>query len=146
MNAAPRILVATDGSESAQHAVTWAASFARDVGGEVILAHTMSKVGEWLMSVAQIDFVRVEAERRRLLDGAWSEPLRAAGVEFRTTFLVGDPVDTLIRTADEADVDFIVIGKTGHSAVGGFFVGGSATRLSQRTTRPLLLVPAPPPQ
>ncbi len=140
MNSPLRILVATDGSEAAEHAVLWCADFARSTGAEIILMHTVSKVGEWLMSVAQIDFVKVEAERKDLLDRVWAEPLRKAEVPYRTKFVTGDPVQTIIATADAEDADLIVIGKTGHS---GGFLGGSAARISQHTSRPLVLVPGP---
>src|SRR4249920_1224344 len=102
VNSPLRILVATD---AAQHAVAWAAEFAQATGAEVILVHAMSTSGEWLMSVAQIDFVHIEAERRECLDGVWSEALRTAGVTYRTKFMAGDPVALLLGTADEHDVD-----------------------------------------
>lgn len=143
MNSPLRILVATDGSEAADHAVRWCADLARTTGAEVVLMHTVSKVGEWLMSVAQIDFVHIEAERRDCLDGVWSEALRTAGVTYRTKFLAGDPVALLLGTADENDVDAIVIGKSGHGALGTALLGGSAGKLTHRTTRPLLIVPPP---
>jgi nucleotide-binding universal stress UspA family protein len=141
VNSPLRILVATDGSEPAQHAVTWSADFARTTGAEIVLAHTVSKVGEWLMSIAQIDFVKVEEERRGLLEGAWAKPLKDAEVPYRTRFLTGDPIATLVETAEQEDVDFIVIGKTGHGGPGHGHIGGSAAKLSQRSTRPLMLVP-----
>jgi len=144
LNSPLRVLVATDGSQAAEHAVEWCAEFARTTGAEIVLMHTVSKVGEWLMSVAQIDFVKVEAERRDLLERVWAEPLRRAEVPHRTRFLTGDPVQTIIATADQEDADFIVIGKVGHSGMGSAFLGGSAARISQHTTRPLMLIPGPP--
>jgi nucleotide-binding universal stress UspA family protein len=141
VNSPLRILVATDGSDTAQHAVAWAAEFAQATGAEVILVHAMSQSGEWLMSIGQIDFVHIEAERRESLEGVWSEALRKADVSYRTRFLVGDPVGLLLRAADEDDVDAVVIGKAGHGALGSAFLGGSAGKLTHRTTRPLLIVP-----
>ena len=143
MNSPPRILVATDGSPAAEHAVQWCADFARATGAEIVLMHTVSKVGEWLMSVAQIDFVKVEAERRDLLERVWSEPLRKAEVLYRTRFLTGDPVQTIISTAEEEDVDFIVIGKTGHGHRGAQLIGGTAGHVGLHSKRPLMLIPIP---
>jgi nucleotide-binding universal stress UspA family protein len=143
LNSPLRILVATDGSDAAGLAVEWCADLARTTGAEVVLMHTVSKVGEWLMSVAQIDFVKVEADRRDLLERVWAEPLRKAEVNYRTKFVTGDPVQTIIATADAEDVDMVVIGKSGHSGVGSSLLGGSAARITQHTTRPLVLVPGP---
>jgi nucleotide-binding universal stress UspA family protein len=142
LNSPLRILVATDGSEAADHAVKWCAEFARTTGAEVVLMHTVSKVGEWLMSVAQIDFVKVESERKDLLERVWAEPLRKAEVPYRTKMVSGDPVKTIIALADDENADMIVIGKTGHSGVGSSFLGGSAAKISQHTSRPLLLIPS----
>jgi nucleotide-binding universal stress UspA family protein len=143
LNSPLRILVATDGSEAADHAVKWCADFARTTGAEIVLMHTVSKVGEWLMSVAQIDFVKVEADRRDLLERVWAEPLRKAEVLYRTKLVTGDPVKTIIATADDNDADMIVIGKSGHGGVSSSLLGGSAAKISQHTTRPLLLIPGP---
>jgi nucleotide-binding universal stress UspA family protein len=136
-----RLLVATDGSPAAQRAVEWSANFAGRTDADVILAHVVSSVAEWMMSVAQIDFMRVEAEHRFLLDGLWSEPLRNAGVRYRTHLTRGDPVKCLLDFAENADADLVVIGKTGRTAAGDFLLGGSAMRLAHRSTRPLILVP-----
>ena len=143
MNSPLRILVATDGSEAADHAVRWCADFARATGAEIVLMHTVSKVGEWLMSVAQVDFVKLEADRRDLLERVWAEPLRKAEVPYRTKFLTGDPVKTILATADDEDADMLVIGKAGHSGVGSSLLGGSAGKITQHTSRPLLLIPGP---
>jgi nucleotide-binding universal stress UspA family protein len=85
-----RLLVATDGSLAAQRAVQWTADFARRTDAEVILVHVVSTIGEWIMSAAQIDFIRVEKERRLLLEGGWSEPLREASVRYRTHLARGN--------------------------------------------------------
>jgi nucleotide-binding universal stress UspA family protein len=141
LNTPLRVLVATDGSEASQGAVRWSAAFARGTGAEVIVAHVLSTVIEWFLSVAQIDFLAVEKEHRALLAGAWTEPLREAGVAYRTEFRTGATTPALLGLADEEDVDLIVIGRTGRTSPGEFLLGGSATKLAHHTTRPLILVP-----
>jgi nucleotide-binding universal stress UspA family protein len=136
-----RILVGTDGSENGLHAVEWCAAFAASTGVEVVVCHVVSSVGEWMLAAGQINFQDIEKEHRRLLSGAWTEPLRAAGVPYEVVQLSGDPVRGLLDVADEKDVDLIAIGKAGHGAAGELFLGGTATKLTHRTTRPLLVVP-----
>ncbi len=140
-----RLLVATDGSPAAQRAVEWSADFARRVDAEVLLVHVVSSLGEWMMSIAQIDYVRIETEHGLLLEGLWSEPLRETGVRYRTKLTRGDAVKCLLGLADEDDVDFLVIAKTGRTAAGDLLLGGTATRLAHRSTRPVILVPEPRP-
>jgi len=136
-----RILVGTDGSEDSHHAVVWCAEFARNSDVEVVVCHVVASSSEWLLSAAQVDFQKVEREHRRLLLGPWTEPLRAAGVTYDVVQVSGDPVRTLLDVAEHKDVDLIAIGKAGHGAAAELLLGGTAAKLTHRTTRPLLVVP-----
>jgi nucleotide-binding universal stress UspA family protein len=136
-----RILVAADGSEDSRNAVEWCAEFARASDVEVVVCHVVSALSEWVISAAQVNFQDVEKEHHRLLEGLWTEPLRAAGVAYEVVQKSGDPVKTLLEIADERDVDLIAIGKSGRSSAGERFLGGTASKLVHRTTRPLLVVP-----
>jgi nucleotide-binding universal stress UspA family protein len=142
MTDSQRILVGVDGSDDSQHAVEWCAEFARRSGAEVIVCHVVSNVGDWMLSAAQVDFQNIEKEHQRLLSGAWTEPLRGGGVRYEVVQLSGDPVKELLALADSKDVDLIIIGKAGHGALRELLLGGTATKLAHRTTRPLLLIPA----
>ena len=139
-----RVVVATDGSTAAHRAIRWCVDFAENVDLEVVVVHVMSNVAEWFMSVAQVDFQQIERKRRELLEGLWTEPLRDAGVTFRTLLLVGDPIDAVLSAADEQDAHLLLIGKTGHGGVGEHLLGGTAMKLAHRTKRPLLLIPDSP--
>jgi nucleotide-binding universal stress UspA family protein len=138
-----RILVGTDGSDDAHHAVEWCAAYARDSDIEIVVCHVVTKFAEWMMSAGQMDFQAVEKEHFRLLGGLWTEPLRTAGVPYRVVQASGDPVRTLLAIADDEDVELIVIGKAGHGAIGELLLGGTAAKFAHRTTRPLLIVPRP---
>jgi nucleotide-binding universal stress UspA family protein len=137
-----RILVGADGSANSHRAMEWCAEFARDTGVEIVVCHVVSKFGEWMLSVGQIDFQKVEKERLELVTGPWTEPLRAAGIPYEVVQVSGDPVKELLAVAENKDVDLIVIGKAGHSATGDLLLGGIAGKLTHRTTYPLLLVPS----
>ncbi len=139
-----RVVVAIDGSAAANRAVHWCSERAATLGLEIIVVHAVSDVGEWLMSIVQIDFRQIERERRGLLDGPWTAPLRTAGVPYRTRLVVGDPIRSVLAAADEEAADLIVIGKTGHGP-SDFLLGATAMKLAHRTTRPLLLIPDPDP-
>src|SRR5262249_39579665 len=125
-----RILVGVDGSEDAKRAVEWCAAFAANSEIEIVVCHVISKFGEWLMSVGQVDFQKIERERARLLQGAWTEPLRAAGVSYDARLIVGDPVKEILELADGVDAELVVIGRAGHGAAGEFLLGGRAAKLA----------------
>jgi nucleotide-binding universal stress UspA family protein len=141
MESALRILVGVDGSDDGHHAAEWAAAFASRTGAQVVVVHAISRVGEWMLSMAQIDFQKVEHEHGAMLHGEWTQPFRSADVPYETVLASGDPIKELLAVADARDVDLIVIGKTGFSAAGEL-LGGTAAKLAHRTTRPLVLVPA----
>lgn len=92
------------------------------------------------MSVAQINYQQIEHERRALLAGLWTAPLRQAGTRFETRPLVRDPIKSLVTAADEQEADMIVIGATGHGTVDVLF-GSNAMKLAHNTTGPLVLIP-----
>ena len=141
MHSPLRLLVATDASDPGQDAIGWSVDFAKATGAEVTVVYVVSKVGEWMMSVIQIDFKKIEQERREQLEGMWTQPFRTAGVPYQTRLMVGDPVHSIIAAADEIDADLVVIGKTGHSSTDRLLLGGTANKLAHRSTRTLVVVP-----
>ncbi len=67
--------------------------------------------------------------------------LDAAGVSYVFHVSVGDDAGALIaRFAREQNIDLIVIGKKGHSAVAGILMGSVATTVARVATVPVLLV------
>ena len=141
MHSPLRLLVATDGSDAGHEAIVWSVEFATATGAEATVVHVVSSVGEWMLAVAQVDSNKIEEARRELLEGAWTEPFRTAGIAYRTRLLVGDPIQSVLQVADEQDADLIVVGKTGHSATDRLLLGGTANKLVHRSTRPLIVVP-----
>ncbi len=53
----------------------------------------------------------------------------------------GAPAPTIIRAAEEKNVDLIVMGSHAHSALNNLFIGSVADKVVNRTTTPVLLVP-----
>ena len=63
--------------------------------------------------------------------------------ELRFYIVDGVPAPTIIKTADKLDVDLIILGSHTHSMFENIFIGSVATKVINRTTRPVLLVPVP---
>lgn len=53
----------------------------------------------------------------------------------------GSPATTIIQTAEERNVDLIVMGSHAHSALNNLFIGSVADKVVNRTSTPVLLVP-----
>jgi nucleotide-binding universal stress UspA family protein len=53
----------------------------------------------------------------------------------------GSPATTIIKIAEERDVDLIVMGSHAHSLLNNLFIGSVADKVVNRSTKPVLLVP-----
>jgi nucleotide-binding universal stress UspA family protein len=91
-----RIVLATDGSESAETAETVAASLAAATKGSITVAH------------AFVDATKAEEAVARAVRIAEAE-----GIATEVAFADDDPADAVVRTADERDADVIVTGSRG---------------------------------
>ena len=130
------VLAGTDGSPDAAVALAFAAGLARETRAQLVVAHAAG-----LLEAARSP--GPHADLRAALDGAWTEPARAAGVDVQTVLRDGHPVRVLLDVADDVDADVIAVGSRG---AGGFpqLLGSTSTELTQRSRRPVLVVPREP--
>lgn len=134
------IVLALDGSESAEQATPVAVSLARQSGAKIVIAHVDERIaakGDMPSLRADEDevFKRIEAE---------AEKISAEGVDAtveRAVVMLGGPAHAIAEIADEADADMIVVGTRGHSAVSGVLLGSVTLRLLHIAKRPVLAVP-----
>ena len=118
-----RILVATDGSETAGQAVDRAVDVARTTGA----ALTVLSAGEEAVAAG---VVQAEAAR-----------LAAAGVAVDTLVVAGDPAAAIVGTAREEGFDLVVVGNKGMTGPRRHFTLGSVpNKVSHSLTCSLLLV------
>src|SRR2546427_2950323 len=100
-----RILVATDESPTAAHAVEWAAETADRYGAELVLVTVV--MPDNLAGSSEEEAV---AKEKRL--GALAEKL--AGPRGRVRLVYdSDPAAAIVRAAEEEDVDMVVVGNVG---------------------------------
>ncbi len=144
-----KVLVGIDGSPTSTAAQCWAADAVRDCGGEVIAIHVVAAP---LVAQATNDVVhglgmtdsaleRALAESERLLEEQWCQPLRDAGVTYRTVSAKGDPVHELLHVARKEDVDVIVVGHQAESSFAHRLLRGNSDTLLDHARRPVVIVP-----
>jgi nucleotide-binding universal stress UspA family protein len=138
------IVVGIDGSKSAQAAARWAAREAGPSGARVVAVYAVARSELWSLSAVQVDIDDVLAEFRELLEGKWTAPLRQAGVPYTTQLVRGEPATELLRVANRARASMLVLGSHGHRPFADLIVGGTAHKVVNRATVPVVLVPAPP--
>jgi nucleotide-binding universal stress UspA family protein len=139
-----RILVPTDFSESARHALTYAVSFAREYKAEIVLLHVvenltvgyasdlfpvpMAEVFEEISGYAKIELGKLAAE------------VRSKGAEVREQVIQGKPSTEILRIAREETADMIVLGTHGKGLLDQALFGSTAERVLRKTPCPVLTV------
>jgi nucleotide-binding universal stress UspA family protein len=136
------VLIATDGSESAQEATTFGLELAAEQHAEatfvlVVPALDVLPAGGFGMTAAAPH--AVSAADREPLD----EALRLAeeaGVTAHARLLRGDPVDEIVAYGDTIDADLMVVGSRGHGALASALLGSVSRGVLHEARRPVLVV------
>lgn len=137
-----RILLATDFSQSAEKAATYARAVARRYGSKVDLAHvfdpaTIENYGEAVVGVVASD--RREEAKAILVNLA--HRFQAAGVDAEAKSLEGHfPARLLLGLAREDEVDLIVAGTEARSGLERLVLGSTAEELVRAAECPVLTV------
>jgi nucleotide-binding universal stress UspA family protein len=137
-----KIVIATDGSTSAQQAVEFGLELAAEQEAEPIFVHVVPAVdvlpaGGFGVTTARLH--NVTGDDRAQLD----EAARLAvehGMHARTELLKGDTVNEIVAYADDIDADLIVIGSRGHGAVLNALLGSVSHGVLHEARRPVLIV------
>jgi nucleotide-binding universal stress UspA family protein len=115
-----RIVVGTDGSETATEAVRQAADLAAALDGEL---HILTS---YVTAMADVDKLRDDYTPGETADNVL-ETARAIGedhgVEVITHKGAADPADSLLDLAETVDADLLVVGNRGMRGAKRFFLG-----------------------
>jgi len=140
-----KILIPTDGSESASRALETAIGFARTLDAELVVCHVVDIAQAAVMSGGQAQLVDgcldvLQTDGARILD----EAVARASRDVRTSSLSanGDPVEEIERLAGDVQPAFIVIGTHGRSGLARALMGSVAEGVVRRAAVPVMVVPA----
>ena len=137
-----RILIATDGSAAAQEAVELGVDLAKHEAADATFVHVVPSADLVSMNgFGLMAYVPYEptAKDEAVLDAAVAVA-EARAVPAVPKLLRGDPVEEIIRHADLAGVDLIVVGSRGHGAVASALLGSVSRGILSRAKRPVLVV------
>lgn len=135
-----KILHANDGSEHAFHALTLALAIAKQNDSEL-----------HMVSVEEIDYMPEFIEEVRQETGTAARRFHTvvqraramaeeSHVKLHTHVVAGHPVRDVVKLAADLNVDLLVIGAKGHSALYERMVGSRADRIMQLAPCPVLVV------
>jgi nucleotide-binding universal stress UspA family protein len=141
-----RILVATDGSEGANHAIDYAARWAKSTGADLLIVNVIGSLPEKLLRSfthaqhAWLDelFESLSAETlTEARDRARSAGAGTIELESRT----GEAAPTIIDIAREKGAEAIVIGRRGIGQVAGLLLGSVSQKLVSLAPLPVIVIP-----
>jgi nucleotide-binding universal stress UspA family protein len=135
------VVIATDGSESAEQAVVAGARMARTLGTTAVLVYVRPTIGALGEPYYQEKLSEQMAYGRAALDRAQTL-VRTEGCEADEEILEGHPPDQVVELALARNAPLIVVGSRGLGAVTGASLGSVSGAIIHRADRPVLVVPS----
>ena len=142
-----KILVPTDGSKSAQRAARYAIDLAKQLKCAIIILSVIDNptimdrpVSDNVHQILEPveDYLRKAAEVAvREIKGICDEN----GIQSTVLLTAGQPSEEIAKEAESANVDLIVMGSHGRSALAAVFLGSVTSSLIHKETKiPVLIV------
>ena len=140
-----KIVVGTDGSETAGRAVAKATALAGALGAELIIVSAYSSRGPGGVPSAGVTLDSGWVAAAHSVAETTAEEAgtvaREGGVAEVTTLAVsGDPAEALIKVTVDESADLLVVGSKGMQSTARFLLGPIANRVSRRVACDLLIV------
>jgi nucleotide-binding universal stress UspA family protein len=135
-----QIVWATDGSENAERALSYAQDLAQREGAAIAIVHVVPKLTGGRGGNLN---VRADEEEIKARIRAHFQELLRTGMNVTLTFdsdLGGNPGQQIADAAREAHADLIVVGTRGHTVVDGLLLGSVTQRLLHEAPCPVLVV------
>jgi nucleotide-binding universal stress UspA family protein len=147
-----KFIIATDGSEESNDALTFGANLATAADAEITLVHSVTPeiytegtngpvvgLSEAERKIVLESIEDAEARGERVLEEA-AKLVAEFGVDAATELLYGDPAETLPAFAEAEGYDAIVVGHRGMSNRIEGLLGSVAKELAGRSTVPVTIV------
>jgi nucleotide-binding universal stress UspA family protein len=163
-----KILYATDLSDTAIHAFSYAVSLANMYGAGITFLHVLTEfpgehfisnmistdtwaaIKEKHYSDAREDLIGKKKDRQAIRDviRAFSEEVKAnnQGRDFVTDEIIikpGPPAEVIVETAKEQSCDLIVMGTHGQGVIANVLIGSTAKSVVKQSPIPVLIIRLP---
>ena len=140
-----RIVVGTDGSDTAEQAVKQAIELARLSGAQIgIVSAYSGSSGRGSQAgpgaPADVEYELGPREDINIVLDAAAADAKAAGVEVQTHAVEADPADAILNVAEEIKADLIVVGNKGMTGARRYLLGSVPNNVSHHAPCSLLIV------
>jgi nucleotide-binding universal stress UspA family protein len=138
-----QIVIATDGSDAAGHALDQGFSLAAALGAEVAVVH-VRHTPSTMLGTPYYDHGVVDSSHHAeaVMADAKLHAIRH-GVHADYEVVGGDPATAIVEFAQARDADLIVIGSRGLGRVTGAILGSVSRAVAQHADRPVLVAKEP---
>jgi nucleotide-binding universal stress UspA family protein len=136
-----KLILATDGSESAESAAELLARFNFGPDDEILILHVVSQIpyeDDYHLQIKQA--IRRVAPKILKASANILQPVRAT---IRTLEMQGYPDDSIIEKALHYDCDLIVMGASGVKGLNKFFIGSATRSVAIKSPTSVLVVKHP---
>ncbi|WP_026909368.1 universal stress protein [Patulibacter minatonensis] len=141
------IVVGTDGSDTANQAVTEAIEIAKAVGARLEIVSAYEPVSgsrlreEAKQAPADVEWmVNERADVEATLNAAKANATSAGVTNVQTYARQGDPADAILDVAEEFGADLIVVGNKGMTGAKRFLLGSVPNKISHHAPSSVLIV------
>jgi nucleotide-binding universal stress UspA family protein len=141
-----RIVVGTDGSETAKQAVREAAQLAKQTGAALYIVSAFDPVPEGRLREERLEApsdIEHTLGPKQDVDATLADAAREAddaGVEVRTIARQGEPADAILDVAEEENADLIVVGNKGMTGAKRFLLGSVPNKVSHHAPSSVLII------
>lgn len=138
------ILVPTDFSANATHALDYALEVAKSLKSNLLLLHVYQVPYDFEIQLPGI----IEEMERKSAEGLEKEKARASkalegtGLQIKTFSTMGDVVEATLELSENENVDLVIMGTQGASGLKRVLVGSNTASLINKAPCPVLAVPA----
>lgn len=141
-----RIVVGTDGSETAGEAVRQAVDLAKLTGAELSIVSAYAPVSERRVrdtqeaAPADVQYEIGPREDVNLVLDAAAAAARKDGIEVQTHPVEGDPAEAILTVAEDTKADLIVVGNKGMTGARRFLLGSVPNNVSHHAPCSVIIV------
>jgi len=141
-----KIVVGTDGSDTAAQAVVQAGELAEKLGAQLVIVSAFEPVSESRLKTEQAgapEDVAWTINKREDVDamlGQISAPLAERDIDVKVAARQGNPADAILDIAEEEHADLIVVGNKGMAGARRFLLGSVPNKISHHAPCSVLIV------
>jgi len=141
-----RIVVGTDGSETAAEAVSQAVDLAKLAGAQLSIVSAYEPVSKRRIQSEQegappdVQYEIGPREDVNLVLEAAAAAAKKEGLEVQTHPVEGGPADAILNIAEETDADLIVVGNKGMTGARRFVLGSVPNNISHHAPCSVMIV------